>query len=190
MTDPVPSVAHGDAPSQRSRTHLTHVELTNIESRIEHVLRFGHPIEETPVDRHRRILSFRPDSLIAIVRRATSDLRSSHARIVILRTVHHGEPYQTLNAVRPGGEILLTISGPASVERVLQHIAAIESLGIDAATVAPDHWRHVGNRMTAGDTPRPYTTERHHAWLKRQAVMPDPRSGSRTTGAPSRGETR
>ncbi|MEN2262636.1 DUF2840 domain-containing protein, partial [Enterococcus faecalis] len=56
------------------------------------------------------------------------------------------------------------------VEQVLRHIDAVETLGIDACNVAPDHWRHVGNRIGAGHEPRAYTLERHAAWLKRREI--------------------
>ena len=83
-----------------------------------------------------------------------------------------GEAYQTLPFVRPGGEILLKIEGWPKVEQVLRHIDAVEALGIDACDVAPDHWRHVGNRIGAGHEPRAYTPERHAAWLKRREIAP------------------
>jgi hypothetical protein len=72
--------------------------------------------------------------------------------------------------VRPGGEILLRASGWARVERVLQAIDVIEQLGIDAADACPDHWRHVHNRIVAGEMPRPYSWEQHKAWLMRRKV--------------------
>jgi hypothetical protein len=66
----------------------------------------------------------------------------------------------------------LRIYGWAEVERVLQAIDAIEALGIDPADVAPDHWRHIHNQLTAGAVPHAYTRERHAAWLKRQRIAP------------------
>ena len=72
--------------------------------------------------------------------------------------------------MRPGGEILLKIEGWPKVEEVLRHIDAIEGLGIDPADVDPDHWRHVGHWMKAGEAPRPYTAERHAAWLRRREI--------------------
>jgi len=72
--------------------------------------------------------------------------------------------------VRPGGDILLRAVGWPKVERVLQAIDAVEAAGIDPVDVAADHWRHVHNRVTAGEEPRPYTPERRRAWLLRQRV--------------------
>ena len=45
-----------------------------------------------------------------------------------------------------------------------------EAAGVDPCDAAPDHWRHVANRIAAGHQPRPYTLERHRAWLKRREI--------------------
>ncbi len=109
-------------------------------------------------------------AIAAFVRWASNDFGTIISRIDIVRAVAPGEAYQTLPFVRPGGEILLKIEGWPKVERVLRHIDAVEALGIDAWDVAPDHWRHVGNRIGAGHQPRAYSTERHQAWLKRREI--------------------
>lgn len=151
---------------------VTHVELTWFEKRIEHWIRFGRDAEETILDRRRRVLSFAPDTVFAFVRWAANDFGTVVSRIDIVRAVSRGEPYQTLPFVRPGGEILLRISGWPKVERVLQAIDAVDALGIDPADAAPDHWRHVHNRLGAGDEPRPYTRDQHRAWLLRRRTYP------------------
>ncbi len=46
---------------------LTHVELTWVEKRIEHWIRFGRIAEEKVLDRRRRIVSFRPGGVFAFV---------------------------------------------------------------------------------------------------------------------------
>ena len=56
---------------------------------------------------------------------------------------------------------------------MLQAIDAVEALGIDPADAAPDHWRHVHNRLAAGDEPRPYSREQHRAWLLRRRIAHD-----------------
>ncbi|HWB47983.1 MAG TPA: DUF2840 domain-containing protein [Stellaceae bacterium] len=86
------------------------------------------------------------------------------------QSVSTGEQYQTLPFVRPGGDILLRLDGWPKVQRVLQAIDAVEALGIDAADASTDYWRHVHNRLTVGDEPRPYSTTQHMAWLMRQRV--------------------
>ena len=45
-------------------------------------------------------------------------------------------------------------------------------LGIDPADAAPDHWRHLHNRLVAGVEPRPYSGEQHRAWLLRRRLVP------------------
>lgn len=147
---------------------MTHVELTHIEKRIENWIRFGHHAHEQLLDRRRRILSFPPGCIFAFVRWASNDFGTVASRLDIVRCVAPGEGYQTLPFVRPGGEILLRVDGWPKVEKILQHIDAIEAIGIDGATVAPDHWGHVAHRISVGFEPRAYTIERHLAWLKRQ----------------------
>ena len=146
---------------------LTHVELTWLEKRIEHWIRFGIIASEKVLDRSRRVVSFAPGSVFAIVRWASNDFGTVISRVDIVRAIAPGEAFSTLPFVRPGGDILLRISGWPKVERVLQIIDAMEAAGIDPVDAAHDHWRHVHNRLTAGEEPRPYTTTRHYAWLLR-----------------------
>jgi hypothetical protein len=149
---------------------LTHVELIWLEKRIEQWIRFGRDVAEQILDRRRRILSFAPGSTFAYVRWAANDFGTVVSRIDILRAVMPGEAFSTVPYVQPGGEIYLRQSGWPKVERVLQAIDAVEQLDIDAADACPDHWRHVHNRLAAGEAPRPYTTDRHRAWLKRWRI--------------------
>jgi Protein of unknown function (DUF2840) len=149
---------------------LTHVELIWLEKQIEHWIRFGRDVAEQIVDRRQRILSFAPGSIFAFVRWAANDYGTVLSRIDILRAVAPGEAFSTVGSVQPGGDILLRISGWPNVERVLQAIDAVEQLGIDPADACPDHWRHIHNRLAAGDAPRPYTREQHRAWLLRRRI--------------------
>jgi Protein of unknown function (DUF2840) len=158
--------------TQLASDSLTHVELIWIEKQIERWIRFGHEVGEQILDRRRRILSFAPNSIFAFVRWAGNDFGTVVSRIDILRAVALGEPYSTVGYVRPGGEILLRLSAWPRVERVLQAIDAVDAAGVDPAEACPDHWRHVHNRILAGEAPRPYTRERHAAWLKRRAIAP------------------
>jgi hypothetical protein len=150
----------------------TEVELTWLEGRIEHWIRFGRDCAETILDRRRRILRFAPGSVFAFVRWASNDFGTIVSRIDIARAINRGEPHQTLPFVHPGGEILLRINGWPKVERVLQAIDAVEALGVDPADAAPDHWRHLHNRLLAGVEPRPYSHEQHRAWLLRRRLVP------------------
>ena len=149
---------------------LTHVELIWLEKRIEHWIRFGRDVAEQIIDRRRRILSFAPGSIFAYVRWVSNDYGTIISRIEIVRAVAPGQAYSTIGFMRPGGELLLRVAGWPTVQRVLQAIDTVEQLGIDAADACPDHWRHVHNRLAAGEEPRPYLRERHAAWLKRRRI--------------------
>lgn len=149
---------------------LTQVELLWLKKRIENWIRFGRIVEETRLDRSRRVVSFAPNCLFAFVRWASNDYGTVVSRIDILRAVRPGERYSTVPYVRPGGEILLRLNGWPKVEKVLQFIDAVEALGINPADAAPDYWRHVHNRLSVNEEPRRYTRSRHQAWLHRQRV--------------------
>ena len=166
----VPRAQGGPVPCALPTDNLTHVELTHIEKRTENWIRFGHEAHERVLDRHRRVFSYRPGSIFAFVCWASNDFGTITSNIHVVRAVDPGEPYQTLRHVRPGGDILLHISGWPKVEQVLRHIDAVEAVGLDACEVAPDHWQHVGNRLSAGHEPRAYTIDRHQAWLKRREI--------------------
>ena len=149
---------------------LTRVELTWVEKKIEFWIRFGQEAGENILDRSRRTVSFRPGAVFAFVRWAANEYGTVHSRIDILRVTRSGEAYTTVPFVRPGGELYLSIQGWAKVRAVLAAIDMVEAAGVDPCDAAPDHWRHVHNRLSAGERPRPYTAERHAAWLKRKAI--------------------
>jgi hypothetical protein len=151
-------------------SNLTHVELTWLKKRIENWIRFGCTVEEHVIDRQHRVVSFAADSIFAFVRWASNDYGTIVSRVDILRAVQPGERYSTVPFVRPGGESLLHLSGWPKVEKVLQAIDGVETLGIDPADAAPEHWRHIHNRLLAGELPRPYTHRRHQAWLHRRKL--------------------
>jgi Protein of unknown function (DUF2840) len=156
------------APFGAPDEDLTQVELTWIEKKIEHWLRFGKPAREQILDRRRRIVSFSRGTIFAFIRWASNDYGTVLSRIDIVRAAHKGQSIQTLPFVRPGGEILLKVEGWPKVERVLQIIDAIEALKIDPTEVDPDHWRHVHHRLAAGVEPRVYTSAHHRAVLLRR----------------------
>ena len=164
--------AHGRPLPAGPAPFTTLVELTFEKRKVEHWIRFGRKSYEQILDRRRSIVGFAPNSIFAFVRWAAGEYGTIISRIDIVRAVRRGEPFQTLPFVRPGGDILLKLEGWRQVERVLQAIDAIERLGIDPAAVSPDHWRHVHNRMTAGQEPRAYTPDQHRAYLLRRKVEP------------------
>jgi Protein of unknown function (DUF2840) len=149
---------------------LTHVELEWVKSRIENWIRFGRTEQEHLIDSQRRVVSFAAGSIFAFVRWAGNDYGTVLSRIDILRAVSPAEPFSTVPHVLPGGESLLHLSGWPKVEKVLQAIDAVAALGLDPADAAPDYWRHIHNRLSAGEQPRPYSQKRHHAWLNRRKL--------------------
>jgi len=151
---------------------LTHVELTWLAKRVEQRIRFGRPVASLRLDRHRRHVSFAPNAIFAVVRWAGNSYGTISSEIDILRAVAPGERCTTAPFMQPGGEIFLSIKNWPKVERVLQAIDVVEALGIDPADAAPDHWRHVHNRLIVGERPRAYTLTRHRAWLKRRRIVP------------------
>jgi hypothetical protein len=153
-------------------SNLTHVELLWIKKRIENRIRFGCIVEDHVLDRDRRLVSFAPGSIFAFIRWASNGYGTLVSRVDILRAVRPGEAYSTVPYVRPGGEILLRTTGWPRVETVLQAIDAVEALGVDPADAAPEHWRHVHNRLSAGGDPQRYTLKRHWAWLRRRSIVP------------------
>src|SRR3979409_907551 len=140
---------------------LTHVELVWVEKQVENWIRFGRTAEEHVLVAQWRLVSFAPGSIFAFVRWGTNGYGTIVSRIDILRTVGPAERYTTVPFVRPGGESLLRMSGWPKVEKVLQAVDAIEALEINPADAAPDYWRHVHNRLSVGERPRPYTQSRH-----------------------------
>jgi hypothetical protein len=151
---------------------LTQVELLWFEGRIERWIRFGRPAAERILDRRRRILSFAPGEVFALVRWRANDYGTAVSRIDILRAASPGQALTVVPFVTPGGDLLLRAHGWPKVQRVLEAIDGIEQLAVDPADVAFDHWRHVHNRLATGETPRSYTRERHRAWLLRRRDEP------------------
>lgn len=148
----------------------TRVELTWIEGRVERWIRFGPIARELIRDRHRRTVWFEPGATFAYVRWSSNGFGTAESRIDILRAARPSEPLSTVPDVSPGGESLLRLTGWPKVEATLVSIDAVETIGISAEEVCPDHWRHVHHRLSAGLTPRGYSAGRHDAWLKRRAI--------------------
>ena len=90
---------------------FTTVELLWLEKRIENRVRFGRAVAEQIIDRRRRVLSFAPGSIFAFVRWASSAFGAAISRVDILRAATPGQRYSTVPWVKPGGDILLRITG-------------------------------------------------------------------------------
>lgn len=149
---------------------LTEVETTWIEGRYEQWIRFGRVAGERILSRRTRVQSFREGSVFAFVRWSSNDFGTIFSSIQILAACAPGEPYSTLPFVRPGAVILLRVDGWPRVRRVLDAIDAVQAAGVDPCDASPDHWRHVASRLAAGSPVRPYTAERHAAWLRRREI--------------------
>lgn len=149
---------------------LTEVDLSWWKGRVEEWLRFGAPVEEVIHDRRRRTLIFASDAVFARVRWVGGDYGTSASWLEILRAPRPGEGYATSPGVRPGATPLAVVEGWTRVRRALEVIDAIAATGVRLTDVAPDHWRHVHNRLVAGFWPRPYDRARHRAWRLRAKV--------------------
>jgi hypothetical protein len=145
---------------------LTDVELTWIEGRLEQQLRFGRVAAERSGGPHKRIASFRPGATFGLIGCTADDLGCVFWSLAIVRAVAPGAPFSTHPAVRPGGEILLSLSDLEPIRAVCREIDMIEASGVDACDVSPDHWRHIGQRLAAALPFRSYSAERHAAWLR------------------------
>jgi hypothetical protein len=99
MNDNEPSPPRVVPSSHRRTVALTHVELTWIEKKIEHWLRFGRRAEEKILDRRRSISSFKPGSIFAFVRWASNDYGTVISRMDIVRAVSGARSRRCL--VRP-----------------------------------------------------------------------------------------
>ena len=146
---------------------LTHVELIWLEKRIEHWIRFGRDVAETdprpppphPELRARQHLRLRPLGVERLRHRRLAHRHRARCRA--------RRSFSTLPFVRPGGEILLRISGWPKVERVLQAIDAVEQPASIRRTLRPI----IGGKSTTGSPPaksRGLIPRPHRAWLLRR----------------------
>jgi len=159
------------AAAGTARGSFTEVELFWREGIQEHWLRFGKPAASRILDRKRRVECYAAGQTFGFVRWASNDYGTIVSRFDVLLAVSEGEPVTRFPHVTPGAQVLLSVSGWRKAQRVFGLIDAIEALGIDPCDVAPDHWRHIHNRLIAAETPRGYSAARHRAWLARKALQ-------------------
>lgn len=155
----------GDHPS------LTNVTLIWRGGQHEDWLKFGKPVAEKIVDRRLRVESYAAGQVFALVRWAANDYGTIRSTLDVVRAVGAHESCTHIAQVDPGGELLLSVRGWPKVNQVFRLIDAIEASGIDPCEVAPDHWRHIHNRMAGRERPRGYSLARHRAWLQRKALL-------------------
>ena len=170
MSGRAPLTERADAVLLGVARRDTEVDLVWLAGRVEHWIRFGTPRLEVRHDRRRRTLTFAPGAVFAVVRWEANAFGTARSELDILQAVEPGEAVSTRPGVRPGAVLLLAVSGWTRVQRALTAIDAVEAAGVPAHQAAPDHWRHVNNRLLAGQVPRPYGRERHRAWLRRRAL--------------------
>lgn len=150
---------------------LTHVTLVWREGEREDWLKFGKPVATRIIDRRRRVESYAAGQVFALVRWAANDYGTIRSTLDVVRAVGAHESCTPIAQVDPGGELLLSVRGWPKVNQVFRLIDAIEASGIDPCEVAPDHWRHIHNRMAGRERPRGYSPARHRAWLQRKALL-------------------
>ena len=171
-TDVQGDVQRGDGTqgdgAKRDGPQLTHVTLVWREGEREDWLKFGKPVASRILDRRQRIESYAAGQLFGLVRWASNAYGTLRSSLDIVRAVCRGEPVTPVSQIDPGGELLLHVHGWPKVAQVFRLIDAIEASGIDPCEVAPDHWRHIHNRLAAREAPRGYSPARHEAWLRRR----------------------
>ncbi len=74
----------------------TQVELTWVEKKIEHWIRFGRSIDRQVLDSRHSVVSFEAGAIFAVIRWASNDFGTVAARIDILRAVDAGDACTTL----------------------------------------------------------------------------------------------
>ena len=164
-------MTEGDG-AKRAGPQLTHVTLVWREGEREDWLRFGKPAASRILDRRQRTESYAAGQLFALVRWASNEYGTLRSTLDIVRAVGAGDPVTSVPQIDPGGELLLHVHGWPKVAQVFGLIDAIDASGIDPCEVAPDHWRHIHNRLAAREAPRCYSPARHEAWLRRRDLLP------------------
>lgn len=166
-----------DAVARPERARSDHRALTDVTlvwrgGDSEDWLRFGKSVAGRIVDRKQRIESYAAGQAFGLVRWASNRFGTVRSTIDIVLALEPHETCTPISQVDPGGELLLAVRGWPRVAHVFRLIDAIEASGIDPGEVAPDHWRHIHNRIWARETPRGYSLARHCAWLQRKALLP------------------
>lgn len=142
---------------------FTRVEIAFYPEHLNHWLRFGAPAEQHDLDRRRSLALFKPGQVFGYVRWQANEYGTQDWRITILKTAEPSLFLSRIEGVHPGGEVLLLATGNTKVKRALLQIDVLEAAGFEPADVSPDYYRHVHNRITAGQPIRPYTEPQHAA---------------------------
>jgi Protein of unknown function (DUF2840) len=176
LTDQQRQAPHAHAPHSlttdglSSDRQLTHVTLVWLKGRREDWLKFGKPVASHIIDRRCRQESYAAGQIFALACWAANEYGTTRSCLYIVRAACAGEQVIPVPQVDPGGDLLLSVHGWPKVATVYRLIDAIEASGIDPCEVAPDHWRHIHNRIAAREAPRGYSPARHRAWLQRKRL--------------------
>ena len=146
------------------------VSLAFVAQRVNVYLRFGLPAREIVLDRWRRVAVFMPGSVCCRIKWLGNDFGTALWQLMVLQAPTLLDDAQRISGVTPGARILLRADGEPRVKAVLAAVDAIEAAGIDPCTVATVYWRMVGNRLAARLPLPAYTSERHAAYLAREAL--------------------
>ncbi|WP_372071464.1 DUF2840 domain-containing protein [Tistrella mobilis] len=150
---------------------FTRVEIAFYPEYLNHWLRFGEPDEQQDLDRRRSLALFEPGRVFGYVRWRGNEYGTQAWRFTIVRTAAPSVLLSRIEGVTPGGQVLLLASGNARVKRALLQIDALEAAGFEPADVSPAYYRHVHNRITAGQPVRAYTMAQHAANLAARQVV-------------------
>ncbi len=145
--------------------HFARVEIAFYPEYLNHWLRFGEPDEQQDLDHRRSLAYFRPGRVFGYVRWRANEYGTQDWRFTIVQTAVPLRFLSRIEGVRPGGEVLLLATGNAKVKRALLQIDALEAAGFEPADVSPAYYRHVHNRIAAGQPVRDYSKTQHEAHL-------------------------
>ena len=149
---------------------LTRVEIAFYPEHLNHWLRFGDPDEQHDLDRRRSLALFKSGRLFGYVRWRANEYGTQDWRFTVVQTAEPSLLLSRIEGVTPGGEVLLLAIGNAKVKRALLQIDALEVAGFEPADVSPAYYRHVHNRITAGQPIRAYSMAQHEAHLAARQV--------------------
>lgn len=150
--------------------HFTQVQVALYAQTLNHSLRFGAPDRSEDWDRRRSLAFFKPGRVFGYVRWRASGYGAQEWLFAIVKTQEPSRVLSRIEGVYPGGEALLLATGNAKVKRALLQIDVIEADGFDPAEVSPAYYRHVHNRIAAGQPIRAYSRRQHAAYLASKNV--------------------
>lgn len=149
---------------------FTRVEIAFYPEHLNNWLRFGDPDEQHDLDRRRSLALFKPGRIFGYVRWRANEYGTQDWRFTVVQTAEPSLLLSRIEGVTPGGEVLLLATGNAKVKRALLQVDALEATGFEPVDVSPAYYRHVHNRITAGQPIRAYSNAQHTAHLEAQRL--------------------